>query len=519
MVGRNPFGCRGHTNGLCGQDEPARGPAARRARAGVAAVGLLGMLGILATAPVLASSAEPVPAGTELQLTLDDAVARALVGNPDLVGARLGRVLQQYDRDRAEEWFAPRLGFGALTIRRTTAAGERAWDLAAGPRVDLRLPSGGAVSLSPRWTATIGRDEADWRDRAGVSVALRQPLLRGGGFTIGRAPVQLARLGEEANVLRFQGVLMDVVVAVTRAYRRLIEAELAVGINRRSLERAEQTLAVNRMLVDTGRMARQDMTQTEADIASRELGVIESEIRVDDARRDLNALLDLDGTVRVIPTEHLSAEPVSVNLERSRAEARAHAPAYRRAILAERRAEIDLALARNGLLWDVVLDANASLAEGGRSAAGNSGGDVAVGLSLSIPLGGDGARQRRRELLRAELALRTARTALASATRELDSAVGNAVRVVETRWRRLDLAQSALGLAETKLETEREKLALGLSSNFRLAAYETDLLDAQVGELRARIDYLDAVIVHELTVGTLLVNRGIAIDRLPGVAK
>ena len=401
-------------------------------------------MGIVAAAPVPAPAAEPVPAGTELRLTLDDAVARALAGNPRLVGARLDRVLQQYDRDRAEEWFAPRLSFGALTARRSVTAGERAWNLAAGPRMDLRLPSGGAVSMSPRWTATVGRDQADRHDRAGVSVALRQPLLRGGGFTAGRAPVQLARLGEEANVLRFQAILMDVVVAVTRAYRGLIEAELAVGINRRSLERAEETLAVNRMLVDAGRMARQDMTQTEADIAGRELGVIESEIRVDDARRDLNALLDLDGTVRVIPAAHLSAEPVAVDLERSRADARAHRPAYRQAVLAVRRAEIGLALARNGLLWDVVLDASASLAEDSRFDAGDPSRDIAVGLSLSIPLGGDEARRRRRELLRAELAVRAARNALASATRELDSAVGNAVLAVETRRRRLDLAQSAL---------------------------------------------------------------------------
>ena len=165
----------------------------------------------------------------------------------------------------------------------------------------------------------------------------------------------------------------------------------------------------------------------------------------------------------------------------------------------------------------MVLDASASRSV--HSDSNGPDGDLAVGLSLSIPLGGDEARKRRRELLRAKLAARAARNALASATRELDSLVGDAVRAVETRRRRLDLAQSALGLAETKLETERGKLALGLSSNFRLAAYETDLLDAQVAELRARIDYLDAVIVHERTVGTLLVNRGIAIDRVPEAAE
>ena len=285
----------------------------------------------------------------------------ALSANPALVSARLNRVLDRYDLDQAEEWFHPRVSLGALSVRRSVQGPERerSWDLVAGPRVDMRLPTGGSVSLMPGWTATAGPVPGRWHERANVTVTVRQPLLRGGGFDVGLAPVRLARLAEESKVLRFEAAIMDVVVAVTGAYRALIEAELELDINRRSLERALDTLAVNRLLVQTGRMASRDITQTEAEIADRELGVVESQIRLDDARRDLNVLLDLDGSVRVKPTEGLEPELVALDLERSRALAREHGTGYREA-LGVRRSEIGLALAEDGASWDLSLDASAS---------------------------------------------------------------------------------------------------------------------------------------------------------------
>lgn len=68
-------------------------------------------------------------------------------------------------------------------------------------------------------------------------------------------------------------------------------------------------------------MASRDVTQTEAETADREFSVVESQIRLDDARRDLNVLLDLDGSVRVEPTSGLDP---NLDLERSRALAREH---------------------------------------------------------------------------------------------------------------------------------------------------------------------------------------------------
>ena len=465
---------------------------------------------------------------TELPLTLAEAVARALRDNPGLVNARLGRILDQYDLEEAREWFWPQLSFGTLRgeRNRNDATGERSWDIAAGPGVDLRLPTGGSFSVLPGWTATVDQGFDTWREGAGVTIYLSQPLLRGGGFGAGRAPVKLACLAEEDRVLQFKAAVMDVVTAVIRAYRAVIEAELEVDINQRSLERARETLAVNRLLVETGRMARQDVTQTESNIADRELGVVESQIRLDDARRSLNVLLDLGGGVRTRPTEELKVVPMALDFDGSHEVAQRNRTPYRQALLNVRRNEIQLDLARNRGLWDLSLSASASFTASGdergaalRELRQTSDGDYRVGLSLSIPISGVESRRLRRERLSAELAMRQARNALASETREMEIAVRNAVRNVESGVRRYELATSALTLAEEKLELERGKLRLGLSSNFRVAEYQTDLLDAQVGELRAKIDYLNAVTGHDRTIGATLHSWGVELLDASGDAE
>lgn len=467
-----------------------------------------------------ATSPPEVRADEKLELTLAEAVTRALSTNPNLVSVRLRRVLEKYDLEQAEEWFHPRLSFGTLSARRSIygVANEQSWNVAAGPRVDMRLPTGGSVSLMPGWTASTDSDRRRWDERVDLMFGIRQPLLRGGGLDVGLARVRLARLSEETNILQFKAAVMNVVEGVSRAYRALIESEVQVQINLRSLERAEATLEVNRLLVETGRMANLDVTQTEADVARRELGVVESQIRVDDARRDLNVLLDLDGSVLVVPTEPLQVEPVAVNLDRSRALARENRIDYLQALIGVRRSEIGLMLARNDARWDLSLDASATYAQtdDGIDDLQTGGEDsYLVALSLSIPISGDESRRIRRQRLAADLSMREAENALASATREMDTAVRNAVRAVDTGIRRMELARAALELAEEKLELEQGKLALGMSSNFQVAQYETDLLNAQLDELRSRIDYLEAVTGHDRTVGTLLETWGIDIGSLP----
>ena len=465
------------------------------------------------------------PDGERLDLTLAQTLRLAVRNNPALVVARLDRPLQKYDLEVAEDWFRPQLSSGMLRAghARDHLTGEKEYRLAAGPLLSMRLATGGEVSVGPSWIASVTHGGAGGRmrdDRAALGVTLRQPLLKGGGLAAGMAPVRLARLAEERNVLRFRAVLMDVIGGAILLYRALIQAQQRVGIDERSLERARRTLEVNRVLIDGGRMAEQEITQTRADIAQRELSLVKSRDALDDARRNLNVLLDLPGTVVVTPVDAVGFDEDAAgafDAASSGILARENNPSYLSAALDVRAAEIERELAENDALWDLAFTASADYGGSARSfgagwrALGEAGDDgrYEVGLALRIPLGDDAAKADRRRRLAARAALRRAAFALENAGRELDTDVRNAVRAARTSLQEARLAREALALAETKLEIEREKLTLGLSSNYLLSLIETDLVNAQVGDVSARIGYLDAVTALDRIQGTVLDAWGI----------
>lgn len=106
----------------------------------------------------------------------------------------------------------------------------------------------------------------------------------GGGTEVATANLRNARRREAMAVLAFKATLIGIVDAVIGAYRRFALAKRQVDIDARSLERAREQLAVNRLLIQTGRMAERDAIQTEADIANRELRLTETQNSLDAAR-------------------------------------------------------------------------------------------------------------------------------------------------------------------------------------------------------------------------------------------
>ena len=348
--------------------------------------------GAVLTLAVAAGTAGAETRTTEMALGLRDAVARALEGNPGLVDARMDRMLQRYDVEEAEEHFKPQwsLGTGTVDYGYSQANDERDVRVSAGPGVEMRLATGGRVEAGPRWERTIEGPQSG-EESAGLVVRITQPLARGAGWEVANAPVAQSALTERENVLRLRGAVMDVVTEVVTAYRAVMQAALQTDIERRSLAQALASRKVVEALIATGRIARSDLTQSDADVAEREIGVVRSEAANDEAQAKLAVLLGLDAGVRVRTTESLRASPSPVDERTSLDRALVTHTGYRSAEIAVRRAEIARHLADDGTRWDVSLDAQASFAGAGvGDLAGrlDSHGDYRVTLNLRIPFGG-----------------------------------------------------------------------------------------------------------------------------------
>lgn len=461
-----------------------------------------------------------------VSLTLRGAIEQALRGNPSLVDARLDRILQRTDAEEAERRFQPQWRLrttGGYAYRQEK--GERTADTVAAVGVEMDLPTGGRLQAGPRWERRL-KGGAD-ADSSALVVSLVQPLGRGAGVDLARAPIDRARLTEESNLLGFRGVLMDVVTEVVTAYRALVSAGLAEEIERRSLEEARRTREVVRVLIETGRVARSDLTQSDADVADREIQSVRSQIALEDAQAELAVLLGLDVGVRVRPADPLPAAPELPDLQGSAGRALAGNTGYRDALLALRLSDLDRKVAEDTRRWDVAVEAQARFAGDGRS-AGSSFGDLAGGLdsrgeysvvlSLTVPLGGAEERKDRRTRLAARIGRIKATRAVADARRELSIAVRRAMERVRAGYRRMGLAADALALVREQVRIEEGKLRLGLTSTYHMGRVRSELVAAETREVSAKIDYLNALSELDRIEGSVLGTWNISVDDGAGAA-
>ena len=467
---------------------------------GAIALRLFALVLVVWPAPPLAAQAQGLDgsAAERLELTLDDAVGLALQNNRSLLDARLSRTLQEFALELAEDRYRPtaRIGSSAQAQR------ERDWTADVSVASELRVPTGGQFSL--RWSKPLAGREDSFDN---VTLGFSQPLLQGFGTAVDTAPLRVARLRENINVLAFRRAIASVVDSTIGAWRGLVRAQRQLEIREASLERARMQLGTNRMLIEAGQMAAREILQSEADVAERELGLAQTRNGVTTANFGLINILDIDSASLIRPLQRPAAQRPVPSVEEAFETAIRHSPDYARALLNEEIAEIDLEVTENEQLWDLALDTEISRGTGG----GAVGVDYSAGLRLTIPLWD---RAPELSLMNARAGVRRAERALVELRQSMGIDVRQAVHDAEVGLRQIELARQALAFAEEKLEIERSKLQQGLSSSFQLSQFEEDLVRAQNAEVDALFGYENALTSLDRTLGTTLETWGIRVEQV-----
>lgn len=489
-----------------------------RAAAAVCAAAILWTCGGWHAQAAGSGSIAPAP----LELTLHAAIGHVLRNNRRLISARLDRVVSRFELRVAENRFRPRLTVGPYVERAGAETSGDTNEAGLASMVTLRVPTGGELGVRLSSGAAGGDVPADSRYSNQLAFTFKQPLLRGAGSEIDTAPVRIARVGERIDVLAFEQTVADVISSVVGRYRDLMQAERRVEIRTRSLDRARELLEVNRLLVRTGRMAERDIVQTRADIASREIQLVSARNSLDKARLALIDVLDVDSRTEIRLADTLAdvrgAEPLPAGLDEAVETALRNRPDYRRALLGIENARTRVAVAEDAVRWDLSATLSMSFA-GADGSFGRAAGDLGrrnygARLELLVPLGAASTDPRERDRVAAAIGLRRARNDLADLRQRIDIEVGGAVRETELARRQVELARTARELVEEKTRIEKEKLRLGLSSNFRLVAFEDDLVAAENRELDALVGWLDALTGLDRTLGTTLERWSIAIGQI-----
>lgn len=444
-----------------------------------------------------------------VSMSLADAVLLLLRNNRSIRSAYLNRVTAKYALLLAEDSFVPT---GSVTVspgwsRSRDSSGvithETTW--AVTPSVTWNTPLGGSFVFS--WagsgSSTSGRDQFV----ANPSFTLSLPLLQGGGWDVNQIPILTARITNLNSTWGLRTTLIGQITAVIQNYRNLIQQSEQLKIQEQALQRAQQQVAINQALIDAGRMAAQDIVQSQFSVAQSEISVSQARNSLDQARLTLLNQLNLPEDVEIVPTEPLDTPAVNLDTDRLFGIALEGAPTYRQSLLALEAAKLSLQSAENNYLWSLNLNATGSFTGTAsdtvlpRGAGYRTQDAETLGLTLTIPLND---RTRDQTLVSARIGLRQQQLSVEDARQQLRTDVLNAVRNVEILYRQLQQSRQSLALAEQQLQTEQVKLVNGRSTNFQVLTYENSYVQAQVGELQSRISYLNALTTLDQILGQTL---------------
>ena len=461
-----------------------------------------------------------VPAERREAISLPDAAVRALQSNLDISISRQTKESRIFDITIEQAKFDPTLSVNGQYNRQVSPLNRPVFGGTGGNLTDIQtfdqrnssvtvdatqnLITGGNVDLnySPART-NVNQNLATGflfnpAYTGGLALTLTQPLLRNAGVDITKTFIKVAQNNADVEQHVFRDRVLTVLATVEQTYWELVFANENMKVAQAALKAAEELLATNRAKTKAGVMSIVDVLQAEAAVASRVEQVLVAEKSIRDQEDQLRRLLNpgeekLRQDVRLTPTD----QPVIVLEPLSLQEAIDTAIEQRPEIVQAKKnlesGELNKQFARNQLLPTLSLQGTMGMAglgkDYGDSVSKNLSGDFynfGAGLVLSYPLGNRSAVS---TYNKRQLELKNAEASLVSVRQQIIVGVREAVRRVQTDFKRIETTRSARIMAEKQLQAEQERLKVGLSTTRFVLDFQRDLATAQGNELRSVVDY------------------------------
>jgi outer membrane protein TolC len=468
-----------------------------------------------------AMSAEP-PEGVEAvrkeAVSLVDIVLRALQNNLDISVSRQTRESRLTDIIFEQSKFDPLLSLNGQYNRSVSPLNRPFFGLSGNVinkvegfdqnqsqvTVDMtqNLTTGGNYDLnfSPSRTFVAGNPGFLFNPgyQSGLIFTLTQPLLRNFGTDINKTFIHIAQNNAKVEEQVFFDRVLTVIATVEQSYWELVFASENLKVAQSALKAAEELLNSNRAKAKAGVMAIVDVLQAEAAVASRVEQVLIAEKSIRDQEDQLRRLLnpseeELRQDMRLVPVDQpvKTLEPIS--LQEAIDVAMVRRPEILQATKNIETSELNQKYAKNQLLPNLAFQGTGGLAGLGKDVGDmlnrNVGGDFynyGAGLVLSYPLGNRSAIS---QYNKRQLENRNAQASLQSVRQQVIVLVREAVRRVQTDFKRIETTRSARIMSEKQLQAEQERLNVGLSTTRFVLDFQRDLATARGNELRATVDY------------------------------
>ena len=472
-----------------------------------------------------------------LNLTLEDAVRRALDNNPDLAIVRRDTDVETARIAESRTAFTPVFSTvigrsSSVTPPANFLLGERGVDVDdvfSSTGVRQRLPWGsGTWSVSwdtSRTTTNNPLTSFDPTLQSGFQLAFSQPLLRDRKIDSARYQYTIAKRNQESSDLRFQEAIVQTVAAVKQAYWTLKATRANVGVQQRSLDLARELARENKVRVDAGHIPPLDLVQAQAEVAQRRENLIRATTLADDAEDALRRLIvsatdTAFWSVRIEPVEELSVIGALPDVDAAVAKALDQRYDISRAGRDLDNTQATIEFLDNQRLPDVRLEtsyrgnglAGTQFLRGGgfpgsiigtrNRGFGDALGQVfsddyptwSLGVTVSYPLGHS---YEAANLARVQVERRQATQRIASLRIEAAETVRRAGRQIRSSAERVEAARAGAALAQERLDSEQKRFGVGLSTTFLVTQAQRDLLEAQVNLLQTSLDFESALVNFE----------------------
>lgn len=483
-------------------------------------------------------SAPAPPPGTPVDLTLDEATARALERNLDIAVERLNPQTFDLNIARLRAGYRPT---ATSTIGQLSRIQPPTSTLNGGTVVDNTTTTynsglqqlvpwgGGAVAFQFNNNKQITSNNLVNYNPAfnnNFALTLTQPLLRGFRIDNNRQQLIVTALNRDASEIQLRGTIATTLANVRNAYWELVFANDALAVARGSLDLATKLVTDNRARVEVGALAPLDVVQAQAEEATRRQALAQADAQARTSELSLKRLI-VSGTddplwnAEINPVDRPTFLPEPLDVQdavRKALDNRTDLQIARKTIDSN---DVTLRYMRDltlpGLNLTAMYGANGlggtqfrrngtgvtsqiiGVVPGGygdawRTLTGRDYPTWNLALNFSYPIG---ASAQDAQLARAKVQLNQSAAQLRALELQVATDVTNAALQVQSGLTRYQAASLARDLAQQRLDAEQSRFDVGLSTNFLVVQAQRDLATAQNTELRALLDYRKALVDYE----------------------
>ena len=377
-----------------------------------------------------------------------------------------------------------------------------------------------------------------------LTYTVGQHLLQNRGRLINMNQILQAQNTEKITEAALELQLTSLIVQAQNSYWDLVFAEQNLGVEQRSLERAQIELEQDRTKVEIGTLAPVDVVQTESQVANVSDLLVQAQSSLTTAGDQLKKLVssEKDPSLFLVNLRALQSplrpETVQIpTLEEAVRIALENRPEMRQAILDLKNKDLNAAYMKNQRL--PVFDVTGQYTQNGTGGTQRRGfllgtpplnpavpGGVfdslgqlfsygyngfSAGFNVTIPLNNKAANANYEKALNDQ---RMSQSTIDTTAQQIALDVRNALTQVGLYKARIDTAKTARELAQRVLDAEQDKFNLGTSTLRFVLDDQNSLALAQSNEVQVLVNFTKALVQLDQAMGMTLRKNNIELEKM-----